>query len=151
MKRILTILLLTSILSVKQSTAQIGIAYYPFQSEIALNTNIEHMIWGDLRIATNTFWGNITKEPILMTNIKRTSTANYYAGLGANFNFFNGFSDNNVVNGYTLHAGARIKPLRSYRNIQCIFELSPYVNPAFDGGLFRTRLGLAYQFTRRKK
>lgn len=148
--RILILLLLFFLLS-KPSSAQISIGYYPFQSEISITTNSEKLIWGDCRIATNTFYGNITTEPVLMVNVKRTELANFYGGIGMNLNFFNAANNISIINGYNLHFGIRVKPINNIRKLHIIFEISPYMNRNFDGGILRTRLGLAYQFGKKGK
>lgn len=130
--------------------AQVSVGYYPIQSELSLSTNSERLFWGDLRISTNTFYGNITTEPVLIVNIKRKEMVNIYGGLGMNFNFFNAANNISIINGYSLHIGSRIKPLKKINNLQLIFEISPYMNQKFDGGLLRTRLGVAYQFKKKK-
>ena len=130
--------------------AQVSVGYYPIQSEISFSTNSERLFWGDLRIATNTFFGNITTEPVFITNVKRTEMVNYYTGIGMNFNFFNAANNISIINGYSLHIGSRIKPLKKLNNLQLIFEISPYMNQKFDGGILRTRLGVAYQFKKKK-
>lgn len=130
--------------------AQISIGYYPIQSELSFSTNSERLFWGDLRFATNTIFGNITTEPILVANIKRKEMINFYGGAGMNFNFFNAANNISIVNGYSLHIGSRIKPLEKTNNLQLIFEVSPYVNKELDGGLLRTRFGVAYQFKKKK-
>lgn len=81
-----------------------------------------------------------------MFNIKRTDWVNYYLGAGINFNPFYSLEDLPFANGYAFNAGARIKPIQKHKNIQVVFELSPYFNTNFDGGLLRTYLGLAYNF-----
>lgn len=148
--RILILLLLFFLLS-KPGSAQISLGYYPFQSEISITTNSERLIWGDCRFATNTFYGNITTEPVLMVNVKRTELANFYGGIGMNLNFFNSASDISIINGYNLHLGTRAKPIKNLSNLQIIFEISPYMNRNFDGGILRTRIGLAYLFAKKKK
>ncbi|MFK8037879.1 MAG: hypothetical protein AB8B74_06285 [Crocinitomicaceae bacterium] len=145
------IFLLPFFLLSKTIMAQLSIGYYPIQSEISFSTNSDRLIWGDLRIATNTFFGNITTEPILMANLKRNEKVNFYGGVGMNFNFLNAASNISIINGYSLHIGSRIKPLKKLSNLQIIFEVSPYMNSEFDGGLLRTRLGLAYQFGKKRK
>lgn len=150
MKNIIVLFILLIAIPYNRLYSQIAVAYYPFQSELSISSNTDNILWGDLRLATNTFWGNITTEPALMVNIKEQKWVNYYAGVGANFNFFNSFDNVSVLNGYALYLGTRIKPLQNLKNIQCIFEISPYMNPQFDGGLLRTRLGIAYQFISKK-
>ena len=75
---------------------------------------------------------------------------NFYSGLGNELQFFNAANNISIINGYSLHFGTRIKPLKKINNLQLIFEISPYMNQKFDGGLLRTRLEVAYQFKRKK-
>lgn len=146
------LILLCSILLIsKIVSAQLSIGYYPFQSELSFSTNTENTIWGDLRVASNTFFGNIITEPIIMLNIKNTEIVNCYGGIGMNLNFFNAFDNISIINGYNLHFGTRVKPIKQFNSLHIIFEISPYVNRNFDGGLLRTRLGIAYQFKKKKK
>ena len=137
------------LLIAKITSAQLAIGYYPFQSELSFSTNTENVIWGDLRIASNTFLGNITNEPILMLNVKQTEMVNYYGGIGMNLNFFNAFENSSIINGYNLHVGARVKPVKQFDSLSVVFEISPYMNRNFDGGLLRSRLGVAYQFKKK--
>ena len=147
MKKLICIV--TFLLVAKLASAQISLGYFPFQSELSLSSYTENKVWGDLRIATNTFFGNITVEPILMLNIKKTEEVNYYGGVGVNLNFFNAFDNSSIVNGYNFHVGARAKPFQQLNELQVIFEISPYLNRNFDGGILRTRLGIAYQFSKK--
>ncbi|MFK7907354.1 MAG: hypothetical protein AB8B69_19620 [Chitinophagales bacterium] len=146
---LLLLFIWTAILHTQPLSAQASLGYYPFQSELSITSNTNKILWGDMRLLTNTFWGNITVEPALMVNIKKSKFVNYYTGVGVNCNFFNGFNDVSVINGYSLNFGARIKPIENAPNLQCIFEIAPYMNQSFDGGLLKTRLGLAYQFKKK--
>ncbi len=140
------ILLLSNTIS-----AQLSIGYYPFQSELSFSINSGRNVWGDLRIASNTFFGNVTVEPILMVNLKKKEMINYYGGIGMNLNFFNAADNFSIINGYNLHFGMRAKPIKQLNNLHFIFEISPYMNQNFDGGILRTRIGVAYQFSKTKK
>mgnify|MGYP001953233162 CR=1 FL=1 len=99
-------------------------------------------------IKTETFFSNVNMELSPMWNFKRTDWVNYYTGIGVNFNPMNSFQDLPIVNGYTLDFGARIKPLQKYKNIQLLFEISPYMNQEFSGGNLRTLFGVAYNFNK---
>lgn len=79
-------------------------------------------------------------------NVRMSERVNYYLGAGISINPLNGASDLPVTNGYFFDCGVRIKPLSEDRNVQIIFELSPYVNREFSGGSLRTRLGIGYNF-----
>jgi hypothetical protein len=141
------IMLVSSLVLGSALKAQVALSYFPFESELGLSTNTDKLFWGDFKVATNTFFGNMSTEPAVMWNFKRGNWVNYYSGLGANFNFFNAASSISVLNGYALHFGARIKLLHRFKNLQVVFEISPYFSSDFGGGLMRTKLGLSYNFT----
>lgn len=144
MKKI--VLLIFSIVIMGQLKAQVSLGYYPFQSILSVTTNTEKIIWGDFRIETNTFFSNVNMELSPMWNFKRTDWVNYYTGAGVNFNPVNVFQDLPFINGYTLDFGARIKPIQKHKNIQLLFEISPYINQEFSSGNLRTLLGVAYNW-----
>lgn len=83
-----------------------------------------------------------------MVTLKKGEWVNYYAGFGINTNPLAAVNNLPLVNGYSLTAGARIKPLTNRPNVQVVFELAPYANAYLDGGTVRTLLGLAYNFRR---
>jgi hypothetical protein len=141
-----TVILIFSLFVIVQLKAQVSLGYYPFQSILSVSTNTEKVIWGDFRIETNTFFSNINMELSPMWNFKRTDWVNYYTGVGVNFNPVNVFQDLPFINGYTLDFGARIKPLQKHKNVQLLFELSPYINQEFTSGNLRTLLGIGYNF-----
>jgi len=126
--------------------SQVAISYFPFQSVLSISSDTENLLWGEMRVGTNTFFSNINLEFDAQINFKRTNWVNYYSGLGINVNPFYGIEDLPFTNGYVLNIGARIKPVQAHKNLQVVFEISPYVNSQFDGGLLRTYLGLAYNF-----
>lgn len=115
---------------------------------LGVSTDTEHRLWLGLNAETNTFISNINLELQGMANLKRGEWVNYYAGLGMNTNPLAEVNKLPLVNGYSFTAGARIKPLATYRNVQVAFELTPYAKAHFDGGTIRTMLGLAYNFRR---
>ncbi len=132
-------------------SSQISVAYYLNQSEISVSTHTEKRVWGEVRFATNTFFGNVTTEPILQWNIKHNTKSILYVGVGANLNFFNVANSISILNGYTFHVGMRLKPIQNVQNFQIIGEVSPYLNRSFAGGVLRTSIGIAYQFDRKTK
>jgi hypothetical protein len=138
------------LLNISALSAQVAVGYYPFQSILSVSSDTENLLWADLRTETNTFFSNLNLETHLMVNISKSPWVNYYSGLGMHFNPFNGTSDIAIVNGYSFNIGARIKPLQDYPNVQLLFEVGPYINQGFDGGLLRTSLGIAYNFRSKK-
>ncbi|MGI4875626.1 MAG: hypothetical protein ACRYFX_31100 [Janthinobacterium lividum] len=143
------VLLLAAWLSARPISAQVAVTYFPFQSVLGVASDTERRLWVGLNAETNTFISNVNLELQGMANVKRGEWVNYYTGLGVNANPLTAVNGLPLVNGYTCTAGARIKPLDKYRNVQVVFELTPYTNAHFDGGYVRTMLGLAYNFRRR--
>lgn len=144
MKKILIIFALSFVFFSGKIYSQIAISYYPFQSVLSVSSDTENLIWADLRVETNTFFSNINLEFDAMLNIKRTDWVNYYTGLGINVNPSYGLEDLPFTNGYVFNAGIRIKPIEKHRNLHVVFELSPYFNRNFDGGIIRTLFGVSY-------
>lgn len=140
------VLLIFSIFIMGQLKAQVSIGYYPFQSILSVSTNTEKVVWADFRIETNTFFSNMNMELAPMWNLKRTDWVNYYVGFGTSFNPANTFQALPFVNGYALYVGTKIKPIQKHKNIQLLFEISPYINQEFSSGNLRTLLGVAYNF-----
>lgn len=139
-------LLIFSLVVLSQLKAQIAVGYYPFQSVLSISTNTERVVWADFRIETNTFISNMNMELAPMWNFKRTDWVNYYAGFGTSFNPANTFQNLPFVNGYALYVGSRIKPIQKYKNVQLMFEISPYINQEFTSGNLRALLGVAYNW-----
>lgn len=146
MKKLLGLILLLFLFRSEPAKAQVALNYYPFQSILTLSSNTEKLIWGDLRLETNTFIANVNTELDLMVNIKRSDWFNLYGGLGVNMNPAAAADGLPLTNGYVLCAGVRVKPIQSHKNFQVLFEIAPYANRNFDGGRLRTLLGVGYNF-----
>ncbi|MEM6265620.1 MAG: hypothetical protein AAGI38_24165 [Bacteroidota bacterium] len=149
MKHVTSLLLLLGTLSFAQG--QVSLSYFPFQSVISVSTSPDARVWGDLRLGSNTFFGNVTVEPHVMVNLAQKSWGVLYGGLGANFTPGNAGADISVDNGVSLDVGVRVGPFKQVENVQLIFELSPYVNTDFDSGLLRSFLGIAYVFRKKER
>ena len=143
------VLILILSLDLYPALGQVEVGFYPIQSHVSISTNSQRLIWADLRVQANTILGNVHQEPHLMLNVKRTSFASFYVGLGVNANLFNYFSDMSPLNGYTVDLGARIRPIANFQRFMVLFEVGPYINRNFDGGTLRAAIGLAYAFQRR--
>jgi hypothetical protein len=133
------------------SYSQVAVSYYPFNSWIAVSSSTEKLLWADFRIETNTFITNLNSELSPSINLRRGEIANYYLGAGANFNLLNSYYNLNILNGYFVTVGSRVKPFQKVRNFSFVFEISPYVNKDFNSGLLRTNLGLSFLFGKLKK
>lgn len=131
--------------------SQVSIGYCPFESMLAISSNTDKLIWADYKLETNSFISNLNMEISPKVNFKRGGWVNYYTGIGIGLNPVNSFSGHTATNGYFLDFGARIKPLANHRNLNIVFEISPYVNKEFKSGNLRTRLGVAWNFKRTTK
>lgn len=143
MKKI--ILIVISLVVVKQLNAQLSVGYFPFQSIVSITSNTEKKLWMDYKVETNTFFTNMNMELSVKYNFKKKTQYNLYIAPGVVFNLANPSAGTPLANGYFLDLGSRIKPLERNNRVQIIFELSPYVNYEFKSGNFRSRLGIAYQ------
>lgn len=131
--------------------SQVAVSYFPFQSILSISTQTEKLFFIDYKIETNNFFSNLNMELSPKINLKRTEEINYYAGAGLSFNPANWKADLPVVNGYFMDFGIRVKPFKKIRNLQGVFEISPYVNKTFKSGNLRTRIGIAWNFNTTSK
>lgn len=144
------LLLLAALAPARSTCAQVAVTYFPFQSVLGVASDTERRLWGGVTAQTNTFISNVNLEAQAMVNVKRGEWVNYYLGLGVNTNPLAGVNELPLVNGYSFTVGTRIKPLSQCRQVQVVFEVTPYANAYLDGGSLRTLLGLAYNFRRQK-
>jgi hypothetical protein len=126
--------------------AQVAVSYFPFQSILSISTNTEKLCWADYKLETNSFVSNFNMELSPKLNFRKRELTNYYTGPGISFNPAYSFANLRVLNGFFIDFGVRIKPITKQRNLQVVFEISPYVNREFSGGNIRTRLGVAWNF-----
>ena len=111
------------------SLAQAVVTYYPFNSVVSLNTEIAPML-----------------------RLSQTRNAVYYAGVGINTSIVGKLLDQeDLLKGYFLSAGVRVRPFEKLQNVGIAFEASPYSAKNFKSGIFRTWLGVSYYFGGGKK
>jgi hypothetical protein len=144
----LKILLLITVILPLFTIAQVAVTYIPFQSLLGVSTDTENRFWLDYKLETNTFFQNLNMEISPKINIRQSEFSNIYLGSGVSFNPINKASELSVINGYMIDVGIRIKPLVKVKNAQLVFEISPYVNRTFTSGYLRTRLGIAWNFSK---
>ena len=141
-------LLLSSALSV---WGQASVAFYPFRDVVSISSNADRGFWVDARIQTNTLFGSLSTTLCPMVNVARKNQVNYYTGLGARFNVLNSLDNRDILEGYSLHVGVRIKPLLFIPNLRVAFEIAPYSRKDFKTGNLQSFLGIAYQFSKKVK
>ena len=127
-----------------------SIVYYPFNSVLGISSNPNNAAWVDFRFFTNSFFTSVTTDASLEFNIADTQRAYYYLGGGAKFNIYNITQGYNAVEGYFMNGGVRVRPFDKFKRVQIAFEISPFVTRQLDAGLFRTMLGIGYNFNQRK-
>ncbi len=148
MKHALTALLIGITVS---AFGQASVAYYPFNNIVTVSTNADRAVWADARVQTNTVFGSLSTTICPMVNVARRAQVNYYVGLGIRFNALNGIDDRDVLEGYSLHIGVRVKPLIMIPNLRVAFEIAPYSRKDFKTGNLQSFLGLVYQFSKKPK
>jgi hypothetical protein len=127
-----------------------SVSYYPFNSILSVSTNPELRVWGDLRFQTNSYFSSLSTEIAPAVNLNKNPKGRYYLGGGLRINYLAPLQgDGKLLEGYFFNVGVRSAPFEKIPQIQIAFEVSPYVASNFESGLFRTRLGLAYNFSRK--
>ncbi|UBM57701.1 hypothetical protein LAG90_12850 [Marinilongibacter aquaticus] len=130
-----------------------SIGYFPFNSLLTVSTNPEQVLWADFRFQTNSYFTSLSTEVAPIFNLNKNNKGRFYLGPGFTFNPF-GFiedADVNLFEGYSLNFGVRSAPLEKLPQLQFAFEVSPFAAQSFDYGIFRTRMGVAYNFSRHRK
>ncbi|AWV99907.1 hypothetical protein [Arcticibacterium luteifluviistationis] len=144
-------LLLSIVIGLSETSKAQSVAYYPFSSILSVSTNPELRVWGDLRFQTNSFFSSLSTEIAPAINLNNNDKGRFYLGGGARLNYLATLQDNDILEGFFFNAGVRSAPFDKYPQVQIAFELSPYVASDFESGLLRTRLGVAYNFSRKSK
>ncbi|MBD2751477.1 hypothetical protein [Spirosoma validum] len=147
MKHVLTAFLLTFTFS---AFGQASVAYYPFNSVVTVSSNADRAFWFDGRLQTNSLFGSLSTTLCPMVNVARKAQVNYYTGLGVRFNALNGIDNRDILEGYSLHVGVRVKPLLMLPNLRVAFELAPYSRKDFKTGNLQSFLGIVYQFSKKQ-
>lgn len=58
------------------------------------------------------------------------------------------FEGNNAIDGYFFNTGVKVRPIDKFKKMHIAFEISPYATREMDAGLFRTMLGIGYNFSK---
>ncbi|MFS0489604.1 hypothetical protein [Leadbetterella byssophila] len=104
------------------------------------------MFWVDFRLFTNSYFTSVTGEISPQFTVYSTPKADYYTGVGVKVNFYNMFNNYNPIEGYFMNAGVKVRPFEKYKKLHIAFEISPYAAKEMDAGLFRTMIGIGYNF-----
>lgn len=127
-----------------------SVVYYPFNSVLGISSNPNNFFWADFRLFTNSYFTSVTGEISPQFTVYSTQRAEYYTGAGVKLNFYNMFNNYNPVEGYFMNAGVKVRPFDKFKKLHIAFEISPYAVRQMDAGLFRTMLGVGYNFNQWK-
>jgi hypothetical protein len=134
--RILVLIGLFSILSVK-GFSQLSISYYSSSlSKIGLGYNFNDKFWSELRLYSNTTVDDITPELVVCYNIVKKENHNVYIGLGGNVNYFTGF---------VLPVGVQFTPIEKFDRFSLHIELQPTLDIESDL-IIQSSWGFRYKF-----
>jgi hypothetical protein len=122
------------------------VTYYPWNSLLELSSSPQKPLWLQLRLQGNSVFSSMNTELGAMITLSRKPKAVYYFGPGIQFNLLNGQQDKDLLNGYYLNIGTRVRPSEKYKKVGIAFEISPYAAKAFDIGTWRYLLGVSYSF-----
>lgn len=146
LKRLFMVCCLTSSLSAHSQ----AITYFPFTNFFSISTNPEKAIWLDTRFQLNSPSNSLSTEISPMISFARRTYSSMYFGGGVKFNYINTLAKLDVLEGYYINLGFRATPFeKKVRNVQLVFELSPFVGKNLNYGNFRANLGLGYIFRKR--
>jgi hypothetical protein len=97
----------------------------------------------------NSFFSSLATEVAPAINLNHNPKGRFYFGGGIRANALAASAGNDFLEGYFVNFGMRSAPFEKYPQIQVAFELSPFAASDFESGLFRARLGLAYNFSKK--
>lgn len=130
------------------SKAQFSVGYYPYPySRVEITTNPNAVVYGGLRIQTNSFASNLNTDFNFCWNFKRKEQVNFFIGIGARINPPDlGFKDVNAYRGQYLMLGTRIYPFEKLDALGISFDICPFLEEDFKSGRLESNLGLFWKF-----
>jgi hypothetical protein len=117
---------------------------------LGISSNPENIVWLDIKLQTNSYFSSLSTEVSPQFTIKNKPRVLYYSGVGLKLNYLNAIDNRNILEGFFVNSGVRIKPFASNKKVHLAFELSPYVSRKIDLGIFRSLLGIGYNFSGKK-
>lgn len=131
-----------------QSQAQLSVGYYPYPySKVEITSNPNALVFGGIRIQTNSFASNLNSDLNFCWNFKRKEQINFFAGIGARANLSDfGNQDINAYKGQYLMLGARFYPFEKLSPLGISFDLSPFADADFKSGRLESNLGIFWRF-----
>lgn len=132
------------------SQAQLSVGYYPYPySKVEMTSNPNAVVFGGIRVQTNSFASNLNTDFNFCWNFKRQEQINFFAGLGARINLTDfGNNDINAYKGQYLMLGARFYPFEKLTPLGLSFDICPYAEGDFKSGRLESNLGLFWSFGR---
>ena len=125
-----------------------SVIYYPFNSVLGISSNPSKTVWVDVKLQTNSYFSSLSTDISPEFTVRKTPKSLTYFGVGAKLNYLNLIENNNILEGYFMNFGVRVMPFEKYKKVQIAFEISPYAGRNFDIGVFRSNLGIGYNFSK---
>tara|TARA_R110001592_G_scaffold36070_8_gene121901 strand:+ start:957 stop:1373 length:417 start_codon:yes stop_codon:yes gene_type:complete len=138
MKKVTLVIVFLVFVSFK-SFAQFGVSIHqtniPF---VGFNYELKDKYMGELRFSTDSFFDNISPELVFTRFIKKDTDFNFYGGLGARLNIYEGL---------VVPIGLNIYPFEK-KNFGFQMEIAPIIG---DDAILRGTWGIRYRFGDRQK
>lgn len=150
MKRIGSITIILSFLTVSAVFSQASVSYFPWNGMLGVSTNPRNRVWMDVRMQTNSLFSSLSLDLIPLVNLKRGEVVQWYLGGGVRLNPLYRIADPKAdlirIDGYSLNFGVRVAPFEKRRNVKVVLELNPFAKNDWASGVLRSNFGLAYVF-----
>lgn len=141
MKNLKLLVLSVFVILSLDSYAQIGITSYSIYS-LGINTSQNKRISGEIKAFTNKYIEDIQIEVDGFFNFKPRPYHRFSIGVGLNVIPFRGFDR---IYAFEVPASIEIYPLKDFRKISVLFELSPEILVGEDV-IIRSLWGIRYTF-----
>ena len=146
-KTLFATLFLTLVYTAK---SQVALGYFPFNySKVQITSNPQYLLFGDLRVETNSLISNLNIDFGLNFNLQRKDKYNLYIGPGFSGNPVYNDDNSNFLQGYSFTVGVRWLPIEKLKSLGVIFEIAPYADQTFESGRINSNLGISYHFGRK--
>jgi len=126
------------------SYSQISVTGYT-NYVVGINTNKDKPISFDAKVFANNYIDELPIELNAFYNFKAKEYHRFSIGLGINVSPFRGFDE---INSIVIPASLEIFPLKDFKRIAIVFELTPEIRIE-DDVVLRSLIGIRYTFDKK--
>ena len=112
---------------------------------VGINTNKDKPISFDAKVFANNYIDELPMELNAFYNFKAKEYHRFSIGLGINISPFRGFDE---INSIVIPASLEIFPIKEFKRIALVFELTPEIR-IDDDVVLRSLLGIRYTFDKK--